>query len=303
MRMFAQDAAFHRRVRVDETDGPEALRRLKQLEAIDRMRERFTLAEALSALEVGRSTCCERKRRLREEGVKGLVPRSSRPKSHPGRQWTMADAKRVLDVRREMPWAGKARVALELAERRPERAPSEATVGRILRWAVQAGRAKPCDKHAGVQFDHMTTHIDGKTFKEFRAVRPVTRRQCAKACSSAAAHTAKAFLGEAAERLDIRAVQVDGGSEFMAEFEDGCKERGLELLVLPPRSPELNGIVERANRTVRIECWSQCRDNLACAAMNAALGRCLDYCNNRRRHRSLGMKTPAEFATMAAMAA
>ena len=124
MRMFAQDAAFCRRVRVDETDDPEALRRLKQLEAIDRMRERFTLAEALSALEVGRSTCCERKRRLREEGVKGLVVRSSRPKSHPGRQWTMADAKRVLDVRREMPWAGKARVALELAERHPERATS-----------------------------------------------------------------------------------------------------------------------------------------------------------------------------------
>ena len=288
MRMFAQDAAFHRRVRVDETDGPEALRRLKQLEAIDRMRERFTLAEALSALEVGRSTCCERKRRLREEGVKGLVPRSSRPKSHPGRQWTMADAKRVLDVRREMPWAGKARVA---AKRR-----RDFTGAHARRW-------KPRDKHAGVQFDHMTTHIDGKTFKEFRAVRPVTRRQRAKVCSSATAHTAKAFLGEAAERLDIRAVQVDGGSEFMAEFEDGCKERGLELLVLPPRSPELNGIVERANRTVRIECWSQCRDDLACAAMNAALGRCLDYCNNWRRHRSLGMKTPAEFATMAAMAA
>ena len=68
-------------------DHPEALRRLKQLEAVDRMRERFTLAEALAALELGRSTCYERKRRLREEGAKGLVPRSSRPKSYPGRQW------------------------------------------------------------------------------------------------------------------------------------------------------------------------------------------------------------------------
>ena len=144
MRMFAQDAAFYRRVRVDETDHPEALRRLKQLEAIDRMRERFTLAEALSMMEVGRSTYYERKRRLREEGAKGLVPRSSRPKSHPGRQWTMADARRVLDVRREMPWAGKARVALELAERRPQRALSEATVGRILQWAVKTERAQPC---------------------------------------------------------------------------------------------------------------------------------------------------------------
>ena len=30
---------------VDETDDPEALRLMKHLEAIDRMRERFTLAE------------------------------------------------------------------------------------------------------------------------------------------------------------------------------------------------------------------------------------------------------------------
>ena len=37
--------------------------------------------------------------------------------------------------------------------------------------------------------------------------------------------------------------------------------------------------------------------------MNKALDRCLDYYNNRRRHRSLGMRTPAEFATMATMAA
>ena len=104
MRMFARGPAFYRNVRVDGTDDPEALRRLKELEAIDAIRQRFTLAEALSALGVGRSMCYERKRRLRQEG---LVPRSSRPKSHPGRQWTMADARRVLEVRREMPWAGR----------------------------------------------------------------------------------------------------------------------------------------------------------------------------------------------------
>ena len=329
MRMFAQDAAFYRRVRVDETDNAEALRRLKELEAVDRMRERFTLAEALSALGVGRSTYYERKRRLREEGVRGLIPRSSRPKSHPGRQWTMADAKRVLDARRKMPWAGKARIAPELAERWPGRAPSEATTGRILRWAVSSGRAKPCsfcegraaakrrrdftgaharrwkprDRHAGVQFDHMTTHVDGKTFKEFRAVCPVTRRQHARVYSKATARTAKAFLREAAERLDVKAAQVDGGSEFMADFESECEARGLPLMVLPPRSPQLNGIVERANRTARVECWSQYRNDLTCAAMNEALERYLDYYNNRRKHRSLGMKTPAEFARMAKVAA
>ena len=44
MWMFAQDPAFYRKVGVDETDDTEALRRLKELEAIDAIRQRFTLA-------------------------------------------------------------------------------------------------------------------------------------------------------------------------------------------------------------------------------------------------------------------
>ena len=38
---------------------------------------------------------------------------------------------------------------------------------------------------------------------------------------------------------------------------------------------QLNGIVERANRTARVERWSQYRDDLACAAINEALERYL----------------------------
>ena len=80
---------------------------------------------------------------LTEGGVSGLVPRSSRPLRHAGRQWTMADAERVLGVRRTMPWAGKARVTVELARRHPRRALSTATVGRILAWGVAARRVRP----------------------------------------------------------------------------------------------------------------------------------------------------------------
>jgi len=42
---------------------------------------------------------------------------------------------------------------------------------------------------------------------------------------------------------------VDGGSEFAADFEQACQQCGLRLFVLPPRSPKLNGAVERAQRT------------------------------------------------------
>lgn len=39
----------------------------------------------------------------------------------------------------------------------------------------------------------------------------------------------------------------------MSNFEDAYKEYGIALYVIPPRTPELNGNVERANRTLRYD--------------------------------------------------
>ena len=39
----------------------------------------------------------------------------------------------------------------------------------------------------------------------------------------------------------IQPVQADGGSGFVAAFEEGCLRLGIRLFVLPPRSPKLNG--------------------------------------------------------------
>ena len=35
----------------------------------------------------------------------------------------------------------------------------------------------------------------------------------------------------------IKSVQVDGGSEFMAAFEDACAQLKIPLIILPPRKP------------------------------------------------------------------
>ena len=149
----------------------------------------------------------------------------------------------------------------------------------------------------------MTLTADGRSFKSFRAVCPKTRRQHARVYSRATAGVARAFLREVVEELGPAGVQVDGGSEFMGVFEEECEALDLPLKVLPPRSPELNGIVERANRSERIECWSQHQGELTCAALNESQSRWLDYYNNRRPHRSLGMRTPAQAAADLAMAA
>ena len=46
----------------------------------------------------------------------------------------------------------------------------------------------------------------------------------------------------------IRGIQVDGGSEFMARLEQLCAAKKLQLFVLPPKCPQLNGAVERPNQ-------------------------------------------------------
>ena len=71
----------------------------------------------------------------------------------------------------------------------------------------------------------------------------------------------------------------------MAEFQAECKAFGLPPLVLP-RSPQPDGIVERANRTAHVECWSQHPGELTCATMNETLRHHLEYYNHRRPHRS-----------------
>ena len=89
----------------------------------------------------------------------------------------------------------------------------------------------------------------------------------------------------------------------MGEFEAECARRSPPLKVLPPRRPQLNGIVERANRTARAECWRLHDGELNCRAMNKTLQAYLEYYNNRRPHRSLGTRTPEEQAILPGMAA
>ena len=134
----------------------------------------------------------------------------------------------------------------------------------------------------------MTVSEDSNSLKEFRAVCPVTRLQYCKVYSRATSGIATSFLMEVMEKLHVKAIQVDGGSEFMGEFEAVCKEKGIPLKVLPPRSPELNGIVERANRTARIEFWNNYTGKFNCEAVNMALADYLHYYNNKRPHRAPG---------------
>ena len=81
--------------------------------------------------------------------------------------------------------------------------------------------------------------------------------------AKATAKSSVKFLDElqGAPGLPIRSIQIGGESEFMSLFEHACKEREIPLYVLPPKSPQKNGGVERMNRTIIEDLYN--RPNMA----------------------------------------
>jgi putative transposase len=93
----------------------------------------------------------------------------------------------------------------------------------------------------------------------------------------------------------IKAIQIDGGSEFMDEFEEACRRAKIELFLNPPRHPEMNGGVERSNRTHREEFYEVEDVALDVGEHNSQLAKYEYRHNYIRPHRALDMQTPYEY--------
>ena len=93
----------------------------------------------------------------------------------------------------------------------------------------------------------------------------------------------------------IKSIQVDGGSEFMDKFEDKCQELKIPLFVLPPRKPQYNGCVERANGTTRYEFYPFYQNKLTVVSINKELYKYQNYYNSFRPHAGIELETPLEY--------
>jgi putative transposase len=149
-----------------------------------------------------------------------------------------------------------------------------------------------------VQVDTMDLRpLPGLILKQFTSRDMVSRWDVLSVGRQATAAAATRFLEALITRSPyvIRAIQVDGGSEFMAGFELACQQRGIHLFVLPPRSPKLNGCVERANRTHAEEFWECYDGDLDVATAQAALLAWEQRYNTYRPHQALGYLTPQHY--------
>ena len=256
--------------------------------------------------------------------AQGILPPSKAPKHRNKSQWGEAEKQLVFKVRRDNKTYGKEKIGAILRRDNKQKI-SDSTVGRILgflraKGVITRSRSAPQKRkrnfskgHAKgwkykdykdievgerVQIDHMTATKNGVTCKHFQARERRSKHIHAQVYSNATARSAKRFLQELVEiaPYKIRSIQVDAGSEFMADFETACEQMKIPLIVLPPARPKYNGGVERGNRTFREEFYD-CRDLIAgsIGAMRFELRKAVEKYTTFRPDHALKGKTPMQY--------
>lgn len=266
-----------------------------------------------------------RSRAALEALKRGKTPPSKVRKRQNKPRWGEKERQLILAIRRENPTYGKDKIAVIL--KRDHDCPiSASTVGRILNVLKTKGliTASPScrrtkrtrnfqGRHATpwkykqyttmqlgerVQIDHMTATKNGVTVKHFQAWERQSKHIHAQIYSHAKSTAATKFLREliAVAPYEITSIQVDGGSEFRAEFEKACAELHIPLIVLPPSKPAYNGGVERGNRTFREEFYDK-KNILAdsIGALRYDLRNAVTKYNHYRPHKTLDGQTPNEY--------
>jgi transposase InsO family protein len=257
-------------------------------------------------------------------GPAGLEDKSHRPHKLRQATWSRELEQRVLELREQYPRWGKDKLVVLL--RREDVIVSTSMVGRLLKQLKESGElveplperhrrkrafARPyaIRKPKGyrvrepgdlVEVDTVDLRpLPGVVLKHFTGRDIVSRWDVLGIYGRATATTASQYLDELIARTPfaIKAIQVDGGSEFKAEFEAACQERGIRLFVLPPSSPKLNGCVERGNRTHREEFYEVYDLEWTARQLRPDLLNWEVIYNTIRPHQSLGYLTPQEYIT------
>jgi len=311
---------IYRLARYDATElSPQALQRLRALSLWQRTGDPLLACETFG---MSRASLYRWHRRFDPRNLRSLECRPRRPNRVRKPMWSPDLARAVERLRRQYPRWGKEKLATLLAAE--GLTASESTVGRILKdlkrrrvlpelrpWAISS-RGRGTRKHATrkprdyqvvkpgdlVELDTLDVRpLPGVVLKSFTARDCASRWDVLEIHAAATATNACTFLRAVLARtpFPIRAFQVDGGSEFKADFEEACHALQIPLFVLPPRSPKLNGHVERANRTHTEEFYELYQGAWTVAAIAPALLAWEQTYNTLRPHHALKNATPFQF--------
>jgi transposase InsO family protein len=259
---------------------------------------------------VPRSTFYRWKKRYDQEGTAGLLRKKPIAYSHP-KKTSPEVVEEILELRKEYQ-IGALRIMYYL-DRYHGIKISESTVSRVLR-AHGVGRlpntaakrtvhtkryAKKVPGHhiqVDVKFLKLR-NAEGKVVKRYQytAIDDATRIRALQIYPKHNQDCAIKFMDYVIAKFPFRisTVRTDRGHEFQARFHWHVEDQGIQHVYIKPRSPHLNGKVERSHRTDQTEFY-QLLTYTDDVDLNAKLAAWESFYNYDRPHISLDGQTPYE---------
>ena len=255
------------------------------------------------------------KRRFDDDGPDGLRPRSRRPKVSPNA--THVDVVGKILYLRQNYHFGPGKISMYLA-RYHDVTISHSGVWRILKRLdlnrlPASQRYKRLDKRwqryekqlpgHRVQMDvKFIVPIKGVTprrkYYQFTAIDDCARLRVLRIYPRCDQKTAIQFADYVLQRLPfpVQVIQTDNGSEFQSSFHYHLLDKGVGHVYVKPRTPRLNGKVERSHRIDAEEFYRLLDGTLVDDAkvFNDKLQEWEDYYNYDRPHGALAGQTPYE---------
>ena len=233
---------------------------------------------------ISRPTLRQWARRYKSDGMAGLQSKSKRPKKTPEKKVTEQVKQWILELRQRR--LGSRRIQSELQrlyDYSLSRRAIQTTLDQEQQPPLVETRHPPesMKRYAReilgerVQFD--TCEIADRLY-QYTAIDDCTRMKVLKLYPQKSAANSLDFLDHAIEELPfpIQRVQTDRGMEFFAyEFQQRLMDYAIKFRPIKPRSPHLNGKVERSQKTDWEEFYSTV--DLADLDLNEKLRQWQDY--------------------------
>ena len=304
---------------------------LRQRERMVRrvVEEGWSITKAALAAEVSEQTCSKWVRRYRQEGLAGLVDRSSAPQLVANRtdeqtiqviaalrrlRFTGPEISELLDrplstisgILTRIGMGKLGRLGLEPANRYERQRAGElihVDVKKLGRIHGGAGKRVTGVKRNPLKtrFDHevgFSRKIIGWDYVHI-AIDDATRLAYAEVLPDEKALTAIGFLQRAIEffarhGMTVEELITDNGSAYRSTVHAiACRTLGIRHLRTRPYRPQTNGKAERFIRTL-LNGWAYGAIYASSAERTAALDGWLFTYNHRRRHSAIGRQTPID---------
>jgi transposase InsO family protein len=260
---------------------------------------------------ISRQTYYSWKARFEKDGEPGLVNNKPCPQN-PKMRVPQEIEEKIVYLRRTY-HLGPERIYLFIGRYHPEMKVSESSVYRALRRhglnrlprnakrrTVLTHRYEKQVPGHHIQVDVKFLSFkspEGKPIKRFQytAIDDATRIRALRIYERHNQKTAIKFIDHVIEKFPFRihTVRTDNGHEFQAQFHWHVEDLGIRHVYIKPRTPRLNGKVERSHRTDDLEFY-QLLSYTDDIDLNEKLKVWENYYNFDRPHGSLNGKSPYE---------